>query len=98
MVEPPVSYLESAVPTAACEMAIVFRSTGCAFFACRDLSLRIPSPSSATSSAPSAPWREKKITAGELSARAKANGYQRGVYRDKDSLRDRKHVDKAEKD
>ena len=31
---------------------------------------------------------KQKITGGELSARAKANGYQRGVYRDKDSLRD----------
>jgi hypothetical protein len=33
---------------------------------------------------------KQKITGDELSARAKANGYQRGVYRDKDSLRDRR--------
>ena len=41
----------------------------------------------------------KKITGDELNARAKANGYQRGAHRDKDSLRDRnKHVDKVKKD
>jgi hypothetical protein len=33
---------------------------------------------------------KQKITGDELSPRAKANGYQRGVYRDKDSLRDRR--------
>jgi hypothetical protein len=38
----------------------------------------------------------KKITADELLARAKANGYQRGAHRDKGSLRDQnKHVDKV---
>jgi hypothetical protein len=38
----------------------------------------------------------KEITADEQIARAKANSYQRGVHRDKDSYRDRnKHVDKA---
>jgi hypothetical protein len=42
---------------------------------------------------------KKKITGAELAARAKANGYQRGVHRDKDSLRDRnKHVDKIKRD
>ena len=36
---------------------------------------------------------KKKVTGEELSARAKANGYQRGAHRDKDSLRDQnKHV------
>jgi hypothetical protein len=41
----------------------------------------------------------KKIIAEELSARARANGYQRGAHRDKDGLRDRnKHVDKVKKD
>jgi hypothetical protein len=41
----------------------------------------------------------KKITADELSAWAEANGYQRGAYRDKDSVRDRnKHVDKVKED
>jgi hypothetical protein len=36
-----------------------------------------------------------KVTGDELSARAKANGYQRGAHRDKDSLRDQnKHVDR----
>ena len=41
----------------------------------------------------------KKITADELSARARANGYQRGAHRDKDGLRDRnKHVDKVKRD
>jgi hypothetical protein len=38
----------------------------------------------------------KKTTADELIARARANGYQKGVHRDKDSHQDRnKHVDKA---
>jgi hypothetical protein len=41
----------------------------------------------------------KKLTGDELSARAKANGYQRGAHRDKDSLRDqRKHTGKTKKD
>jgi hypothetical protein len=40
MVELPVSYLESTVPTAAPEMAIVFRSTGCTYFTYRILSLQ----------------------------------------------------------
>jgi len=35
MVEPPVSYLEATVLAAACEMAMVFGSTGCAFLARR---------------------------------------------------------------
>jgi hypothetical protein len=42
---------------------------------------------------------KKKITGAELTARAKANGYQRGAHRDKDSLRDQnKHVDKVKMD
>ena len=42
---------------------------------------------------------KKKITGAELAARAKANGYQRGAHRDKDSLRDcNKHVDKVKRD
>jgi hypothetical protein len=41
---------------------------------------------------------KKKITGAELAAHAKANGYRRGAYRDKDSLRDRnKHVDKVKR-
>ena len=41
----------------------------------------------------------RKQTGDELNARAKANGYQRGTYRDKDSLRDQnKHVDKVKMD
>jgi len=39
MMDPPVSYLESTVPAAACEMAIVFRSVGYAYFACRPIDL-----------------------------------------------------------
>ena len=40
--------------------------------------------------------KRKKVAGDELSARAKANGYQRGVHRDKDSLRDQnKHVDRV---
>jgi hypothetical protein len=38
---------------------------------------------------------KQKITEDELNARAKAKGYQKGVYRDKDNLRDRKkYIDK----
>jgi hypothetical protein len=41
----------------------------------------------------------KKITGDELSARAKANGYQRGTHQHKNSLRNRnKHMDKVKKD
>jgi len=39
MVEPPVSYLEATTPAAACEMAVVFGSAGCALLARRVLSL-----------------------------------------------------------
>jgi hypothetical protein len=48
MVEPPVSYLEALVPAAACEIAIIFRSAGCACLARRVLSLRLPRPSYVT--------------------------------------------------
>jgi hypothetical protein len=42
---------------------------------------------------------KKKITEAELAARVKANNYQRGAHRDKDSLRDRnKHVNKVKRD
>ena len=48
---------------------------------------------------PATAMARKKIIWDELSARAKANGYQRGAHRDKDSLRDRnKHVDKVKRD
>src|SRR5436190_8245178 len=55
---------------------------------CRVLYLRPPSPSSVTSSIPPPPWQERRPLRTSLSARAKANGYQRGAHRDKDSLRD----------
>jgi hypothetical protein len=42
---------------------------------------------------------KKKITGAELTARAKANGYQRGTHRDKDNLRNRnKRMDKVKWD
>jgi hypothetical protein len=92
-VEPLVSYLKSTVAIAACDMAIVCRSANCACFACRVLHLRAPSPPSLP---PYRYRRSKKTTIDKLSARAKANGYQRGVHRDNDSLRDQnKHVDEA---
>src|SRR5438105_3297529 len=93
--ESPVSYLGSTVPAAACEMAIVFRSAGCACFA-----LSCPIYLSTVSLLryflrPTAAMT-KKVTGDELSARAKANGYQRGAHRDKNSLRDQtKHVDRV---
>ena len=41
----------------------------------------------------------KKITGDELSARAKANGYQKGAHREEDGRRNRnKHIDKVKKD
>ena len=45
MVELQVSYLESMVPAAACEMAVLIRTASCTCFACRALSLRPPSTS-----------------------------------------------------
>jgi hypothetical protein len=86
-VEPLVSYLESTVPTAACEMAIVYRSASCACFACHVLHLRALLLRHFLHTATA--MARKKTTADELSARAKANGYQLGVHGDKDSLRDR---------
>ncbi len=50
IVEPPVSYLESTVPAAACKMIIVSGSVDCGPFAYRVLSPRLPSPSYAVSS------------------------------------------------
>jgi hypothetical protein len=50
MVEPPVSYLESAVLTAACEIAVSVRSAGRACFARRGASLRLLFASYAISS------------------------------------------------
>ena len=68
-------------------------------FACRVLHLRPPSPSSVTSFIPPPPRQERRPLRTSLSARAKANGYQRGAHRDKDSLRDQnKHMDKVKKD
>ena len=47
---------------------------------------------------PTATMARKKITGDELSARAKANGHQRGAHQDKDSFRDQnKHVDKVKR-
>jgi len=41
----------------------------------------------------------KNITEDELLARAEANGYQRGVHRENDGLRDRnKHIEKTKQD
>jgi hypothetical protein len=61
MVEPPVSYLEAPVPAAACEMAIIFGSAGCACLARRVLSLRPPRPSYVTLSfLPPLPWQNRR--------------------------------------
>jgi hypothetical protein len=77
MVEPPVSYLESTVPAAACEVAVSIKTASCAFF----LSTAISSSTvyllhhlhpTATVMA------RKKATTDELDALATANGYQRG--------------------
>jgi hypothetical protein len=61
VVEPPVSYLESTVPAAVSEMAVVFGSAGCPRFPCRVLPLRIRSPSRATLSAPLPSWQERRL-------------------------------------
>jgi hypothetical protein len=100
MVEAPVSYLESTVPAAACEIAVSIRTASCACFAFRALSLR-PLSTSCTISARLPPlWQEKKkATADELDAHATANGYQRGAHREEHSRRDgNKHEDKTRKD
>jgi hypothetical protein len=99
MMEPLVSYLNSRVPTAACEMAIVFRSAGSAYFACRVQSLRLPSPLLRCFLRITTAIARKKITVDELIACGKANGYQRGTYQDENGLRDRnKHMDKIKQD
>jgi len=81
-------------------MATVFTSIDCAYFARRVLSLRLLSPSYAVSSLrPPPSWQKRRSTGDELIARAKANGYQRGAYRDEDGLRHcNKHVDKVKRD
>ncbi|KAN0073321.1 hypothetical protein V8E54_008541 [Elaphomyces granulatus] len=44
-------------------------------------------------------WPEKGTTAEELFTRAKANGYQRGAHREKDSIRDdNNHTEKTKRD
>src|SRR5271155_1148507 len=81
MVEPPVSYLESTVPAAACEMAIVFGSAGYALF-CLSCPIYLNTVSLLRYFLrPTIAMIRKKITGDELSARAKENGYQRDVYR-----------------
>jgi hypothetical protein len=58
-----------------------------------------PSLSTAASSAPTTAMARKKVTGDDLSARGKENGYQRGLHRDKDNLREQnKHVDEVKKD
>jgi hypothetical protein len=43
--------------------------------------------------------KKKETTAEELFARAKANGYQRGAHREKDSIRDdNNHTEKTKRD
>jgi hypothetical protein len=99
MVEPPVSYLESTIPAAVSEMAAVFGSTGCGRFACR-----VPASSNSHSLLryfvrTTTVMARKKVTADELNAHAKENGYQRGAHGEKGSLRDRsKHVDRVKRD
>jgi hypothetical protein len=42
---------------------------------------------------------KRKVTAEELLARAKSNGYKRGAHQEKDSARDdKRHIDKTKKD
>ena len=100
MVEPLVSYLESTVPTVACEMAIVFRSARLRLFC-----LSRPTSSTTLSflrhflQTAATTMARKKTTTDELNARAKANSYQRDAHRDKDNLRDQnKYADKVKKD
>ena len=88
MAGPLVPYLRITVPTIPWEMDVVFESAGCARFA-RGLRPLFEHPlllrrflRCTTAMA------RKMITGDGLSARAKANGYQGGAHRDKDSLRD----------
>jgi hypothetical protein len=96
MVEQPVSYLESTVPIAACEIAVSVRPAGCAYFVSRGGTfLRSPSAFYAISSGLPSLWQGKRIAGDELNARAKANGYQKRARREEGSRRDRnKHGDK----
>jgi hypothetical protein len=78
MVEPPVSYLESTVPAAACEIAISIRTASYADFACRELSSSTVYPLHYLRPTATAMAR-KKATVDEVDAHATANGYWRGV-------------------
>jgi hypothetical protein len=87
MAETLVSSLRPIVPTTVCEMAIVFRSADCAFFAYRvvplsnkfSLLLQFLHTTNAMA---------RKRTAGDKrSARANANGYPEGAHRDEDVFR-----------
>jgi hypothetical protein len=77
MVEPPVSYLESTVPAAACEIAVSIKTASCAYFLSSAISsstvylLHHLHPTATV-------MARKKATADELDALATANSYQRG--------------------
>ena len=75
---------------------IVFESAGYACFTYRHRALSLNNlPFHRRFLRPTTAMVRKKVTGDELNARAKEDGYRRGVYRDGDSLRDQnKHVDK----
>jgi len=74
VVEPPISYLESTVPAAACEVAIYLGlPVALVLLVASDLFEHgLTRPSSAMA--------RKKIIGGELGTRAKENGHQRHAY------------------
>jgi hypothetical protein len=86
-------------------MNVVFESAGYACFTCRDRSLSLCVCVRVCEHLPFPPplpplhHRHSKVIRNELNAGVKENGYQRGVNRDKDSLRDpNKYVDKIKKE
>src|SRR5271154_871960 len=87
MVEPPVSYLESTVPAAACEIAVSIRTASCVVLLVERYLFvhRLPP----TLSPPDYHrYSKKKATTDELDARATTNNYQREAHREEDSRRD----------
>ena len=92
------SYLESTVPAAACEIAVSIRTAQMCWF-CLLSAISSSTVYLLYNLGPTAAiMARKKATADELDAHATANGYQREAYREEDSRRDgNKHGDKTGK-
>jgi hypothetical protein len=83
-----VSYLESTVPAAACDIAVSIRTASCAG-SCLSSAISSSTVYLLRYLRPTATaMARKKATADELDAHATANGYQRGAHREEDNRRD----------